>query len=121
MKSKSTMYRQGDVLVERVGSLPSKVKKAAKRRVILAHGEVTGHAHAIADVPVSAETHKDGSLVFRPEQAQGAPIQVSAMEIQSALAALKHDEHATIPLEAGQYRVTRQREYSPEAVRNVAD
>ena len=32
-----------------------------------------------------------------------------------------HDEHATIALPPGKYRITRQREYSPEAIRNVAD
>jgi hypothetical protein len=32
-----------------------------------------------------------------------------------------HQEHATIELPAGNYRAIRQREYSPEAIRNVAD
>ena len=35
--------------------------------------------------------------------------------------ALKHEEHATVPLPKGVYRVVQQREYSPEAIRNVAD
>jgi hypothetical protein len=117
----SKQYRQGDVLVERVGPLSTALPKSKAKRVILAHGEVTGHAHAIADAPVAANTHDDGSLVFAPEQAQGAPIQVSAMEIKGALAALKHDEHSAISLAGGTYKVTRQREYSPEAIRNVAD
>jgi hypothetical protein len=36
-------------------------------------------------------------------------------------ALLTHDEHAPIPLPAGAYRVVRQREYTPEQVRDVAD
>lgn len=103
-------YRQGDVLIERVGSLPAKRTKLAreKGRVILAHGEVTGHAHAIS------EKHCD--LFESAEQ-----IGVTFLEVREAVAALKHDEHSTIELPPGNYRVTRQREYSPEAIRNVAD
>ena len=36
-------------------------------------------------------------------------------------AALTLDEHATIMVQPGAYRVTRQREYAPEEVRYVAD
>jgi hypothetical protein len=36
-------------------------------------------------------------------------------------AALAHDEHATIMLPPGNYRIVRQREYSPEEIRDVAD
>ena len=46
---------------------------------------------------------------------------VTYLEIQQAVVALKHDEHSTIELPQGNYRVTRQREYSPTAIRNVAD
>jgi hypothetical protein len=35
--------------------------------------------------------------------------------------ALEHDEHDTIAIPPGNYKVIRQREYSPEAIRNVAD
>jgi len=34
---------------------------------------------------------------------------------------LEHDEHDPIPLPRGNPEVIRQREYSPEAIRNVAD
>ena len=51
-----THYRQGDVLILRVNSVPDglKVEPRDNGRVILAYGEVTGHAHAIADHRVSA-------------------------------------------------------------------
>ena len=35
--------------------------------------------------------------------------------------AVTHEEHASIQLPKGNYRIVRQREYSPEAIRNVAD
>lgn len=103
-------YRQGDIMIERINALPSGLKKIAREsgRVILAHGEVTGHAHAIMDKDVdlhSTDLHPD----------------VTFLEVRQAMALLQHDEHSTIELTKGNYRVTRQREYSPEAIRRVAD
>ena len=48
--SNPTMYRQGDVLIVRVDEIPADAKliNRTKRGVILAEGEVTGHAHRIA-------------------------------------------------------------------------
>lgn len=111
MKSKQQIhYRQGDVLIERIEALPAQLKKLPreKRQVVLAHGEVTGHAHAIAD------KHVD---LFAAESDPG----VTFLEVREAVAALKHEEHATIKLPPGNYVVRRQREYSPEEIRNVAD
>lgn len=103
---KKQMYRQGDVLIERVSTKPAgKLVPREGGRVILAHGEVTGHAHAIAS---------QGAALYRDNG-------VTTLEITEAMAALKHEEHATIDLPKGIYQVTRQREYSPEAIRNVAD
>jgi hypothetical protein len=110
MKTKSTIYRQGDVLIERVPSLPASRKsiKRENHRVILAHGEVTGHAHAI-DSP-------DAYLYETAEEAG-----VTYLEVKEAMAALVHQEHATIELAPGCYRVTRQKEYSPAEIKRVAD
>jgi len=116
MKSKNKKLvpfhaRQGDVLITRIASLPASLNKVPRDsgRVILAYGEVTGHSHALAD------KHCE---LFTPT-VPGAS--VTYLEITEAIAALTHDEHATIQLEPGVYEITRQREYSPEAIRNVAD
>lgn len=104
--------RQGDVLLARVPSLPADatLRPRESGRVILAHGEVTGHAHAIADAP-DAPT---AALLDAPDGL--AYLRVDA------LSQLVHDEHSTIVLEPGVYRVTRQREYDDEAeFRQVAD
>lgn len=108
MKTKPTIYRQGDVLLQRVENTPTNLTPIPREggKVVLAHGEVTGHAHAIADSGV--RFGRDGSGV-------------TYLEIADALAMLTHQEHGTIELPKGTYRVTRQREYSPEAIRNVAD
>lgn len=73
MKNKKNQYRQGDVLVERVGPLPTDLTKIAREngRVILAHGEVTGHAHAIEDPGTDLLAAKNGERFLRVE---GTPI-----------------------------------------------
>jgi hypothetical protein len=114
MKSKmltpKVHYRQGDVLIERIPSLPAGLKKIAREngRVILAHGEITGHAHAIAAPNADLYSAVDsGDVTF--------------LEIRKAVVALQHDEHATVTLPPGSYAVRRQREYAPEEIRRVAD
>lgn len=102
--------RQGDVLIVRVDSIPPAAAARPREggRVILAHGEVTGHAHAIADTP----TAPTAALL---DTSEATYLRVDA------LSRLVHDEHDAIALEPGSYRVIRQREYSPEAIRQVAD
>lgn len=45
--NKTLLFRQGDVAIESISSLPAGLRKAPLEdgQVILAHGEVTGHAH----------------------------------------------------------------------------
>jgi hypothetical protein len=96
-------FRQGDVLVQEISKIP-KDAEPQQGRVILAHGEVTGHCHEIAGK--AAKLLTEGEDLFlelaKPKE-------------------LTHQEHGPINIPAGSYQVVRQREYSPEAVRNVAD
>lgn len=99
-------YRQGDVLIIGTEEIPSDAKQQRRTgRIVLAYGEVTGHAHAIHD------THVE--LFQRGEQA--------FLRIDSAPASLTHEEHDAITLPPGCYEVRRQREYAPEEIRQVAD
>lgn len=99
-------FRQGDVLIERVEKIPVGMQKQhAKGRIILAHGEATGHHHSLA---------RDAADWWKGEGEE------QFLEL-SRPASVTHQEHAAVELPAGRYRVTRQREYSPEAIRNVAD
>lgn len=100
-----TMIRQGDVLLVRVRKPKMSREVENGPRLILAHGEVTGHAHVLTS---------EESVVH---EAAG----VTLLEVRAAMAALIHDEHATIQIQRGWYEVRRQREYSPEAIRNVTD
>ena len=104
------MYRQGDVLIVPVKALPKNLEPVDREqgRVILAYGEVTGHAHAIKDQKAALFRDPKLAAIFMNVSADG-PV------------ALEHEEHATIHIPPGNYQVIRQREYSPEAIRNVAD
>lgn len=113
-------YRQGDVLLFPVGAVPKKLAPVAREngRLILAHGEVTGHAHAIVDERaelVGLVPEQDGFVTA--DQAAELYLMVHG----DGPVDLVHDEHDTIPVEAGAYRVVRQREYAPEQNRMVAD
>jgi hypothetical protein len=102
-------FRQGDVLLVEVARGPSDARPVQREagRLVLAHGEVTGHAHVIAAAAAELVT---------PEQADELYLLVYGDDI-----VLEHEEHDAIPLPPGHYRVIRQREYTPESVRFVAD
>ncbi|MEV6560934.1 hypothetical protein AB0M22_34800 [Nocardia sp. NPDC051756] len=108
------MYRQGDVLIVPLAesAVPETAVRAASEprdargRLVLALGEVTGHAHAI---PSPGRLIREASafgpmLLHLPEGGR-----------------VVHEEHAAIMLPQGWYRVVRQREYVPGSVRIVAD
>lgn len=105
------MFRQGDVLIVPVSKMPTTASEPVAReqgRIVLAHGEVTGHAHAI-------RTEK--AALFRDPKLAAIFLHVTG----DAPALLEHEEHSTIALAPGDYEIIRQREYSPEAIRQVAD
>ena len=103
------MFRQGDVSIIPVTSLPADLVPVPRDagRVVLAYGEVTGHAHAIAS--------PDAELFATTADAVDRFLRVRSQ------VALQHEEHATITLPPGDYIVRRQREYQPVAFRQVAD
>ncbi len=103
------MFRQGDVLIARVARIPKGLTQVPKDkgRVILAYGEVTGHAHAVL-----------GDVEFLAADLADLEQRFLRVEVEAQIV---HDEHDTITLPKGNYRVIRQREYTPEAIRLVAD
>lgn len=96
--------RQGDVMIVSTNAIP--ITAVKQEQCVLALGEVTGHAHQI---------HEEAFLYV---DADGTKY----VEVYGEEATLKHEEHGPIVLPGPAiYRVTQQREYSPEAIRNVAD
>lgn len=95
------MIRHGDVQIIKTDSIPKDAKKLNRKE--LAFGEVTGHAHR-TDLGELFET-KDGKLYLKV----------------SKLAKVSHEEHKTVTLKPGCYRVAIKRQYTPtgwEAVRD---
>lgn len=115
MKKLDTV-RQGDVLLVYLGDEEvngTHEVEAKDGRVVLAYGEVTGHAHAI---------YGGGAKLFRfdPDKGYQGMVADAVLKVEQPTA-LKHEEHAEIPLPAGNYLVIRQVEYTPEELRRVAD
>lgn len=105
MKTKASktplQVRQGDVFLERVEKIPAglKERKRDKGRVILAYGEVTGHAHAIEeDASAAIFDGVEDDFYLRIGSPTG----------------LVHEEHARIDLPEGLYRGRIQREWSDD-------
>lgn len=105
--------RQGDVMIRAVAAIPSNAQDVTPQndRIVLAHGEVTGHAHAIAF----------GEAREFSFAAAGAAVRRFLSVVAKAGATVRHEEHAPIPLPPGTYEIIQQREYAPEGLRNVAD
>jgi hypothetical protein len=97
--------RQGDVYLIPVESIPDSAKPVAREggRVILAHGEVTGHAHAIT-AP---------SAVLLAVPGKTAEVVDRFLRLRSK-ATLRHEEHGHIEVPAGCYRVVVHEEWSDE-------
>ncbi|HZD08626.1 MAG TPA: hypothetical protein VE176_10275 [Candidatus Limnocylindrales bacterium] len=108
-----TILRQGDVLLVRVDALPKGARDITEDgRIVLAEGEMTGHAHAVHE-PLTKATPNGKARLWNA----GDERYIQVLETT----ALRHEEHAAIPLEPGVYRVGLQREYSPDEIRSVAD
>ena len=99
-------------------------------RIVLAYGEATGHHHEV----VAGETAREMPVAQFFEDPSGRRVLLAL-----APCVLRHQEHGPIvlepdrtvqirqgdvfltPLGRGAWEVTRQREYTPEAIRNVQD
>jgi hypothetical protein len=95
------MFRQGDVLITRIARLPEGMNER-QSKIILA-GEGTRHAHRLLQGRVLEDER--GALFLEVLQHTH----------------VVHEEHNPLTLEPGYYQIIRQREYTPEAIRNVED
>ena len=103
-------YRQGDVMIVPAESIPATASPVARDagRIVLAYGEVTGHAHAIASPDAELLATATAEAADR------------WLRVRSTVT-LAHEEHTAIVIPPGEYRVIRQREFDPQLARQVAD
>lgn len=127
-----TILRQGDVLLVAVlgGLHRANIVPRDNQRVVLAYGEVTGHSHAIAEPSATLTVNDHRSEMAEAARALlaevGLTTEVRDEDVVGVLevpvpAELVHEEHGTIALDAPRYVVLRQKEYAPDAIRQVAD
>lgn len=96
-------YRHGDLLLESCESIPEGAKE--KGDGVLLEGEITGHAHRVG---VGGKVYTVAGKTF--------------LYVGGKVAPLTHEEHKTIEIPKGTYKVIRQREYDPyKGIRNVQD
>lgn len=107
MKQKQFQAHQGDVYIRRVDTVSGVEVPREAGRVILAYGEVTGHAHAITS---------NRAAMFR-DDALGRTF----VTVEGENAVVTHEEHAAVVLPPGLYEVTLQAQYTPSEIKRVVD
>jgi hypothetical protein len=103
----SLQYRQGDIWIESAKFSPKGQTKRIETGIV-AYGELTGHSHKIVSPHVELLVDEAGKIWAR----SSVPFK------------MEHDEHGPIDFPAGEYCISRQREYDPlsaEKERQVAD
>ena len=112
MKTFKRQAAQGDILITRVEMLPEGAKKQTptKEGHIVAHSE-TGHHHTVQPKGVDFyHAANDDMIMYLVVENEADLIHNRG-----------HDTHEPIHFDAGIYEIRRQREYTPEGWRRVAD
>jgi hypothetical protein len=104
------MYRQGDVLIvpcEKLNFAGAGLHEVPREngRVILAHGEQTGHSHAIGAPAAVLFRNSFGALFLHAPDG----------------ATVEHEEHKALELPSGDFSVTTQRRADPERTVRASD
>lgn len=101
-------YQQGDVIIERVGSIPKgKEVQSKERGFVLAEGETTGHAHVITATNDVYMVQTDTDIYLHVKRK----------------VPLKHEEHTFIEIEPGDYKIRKvmERDHFSRITREVLD
>lgn len=117
MRTFKNQAAQGDLFLRRIDKLPKGLKAMSVKdgKYIVAHSE-TGHHHAIEARPNVVVYATDDPLVSYLQVVEAT----DAME--TILEHLRNfDTHESIKIAPGNYEIRRQREYTPEGWRRVAD
>ena len=112
MKTFKKQAAQGDILITRVDELPKDVAKQepTKEGYIVAHSE-TGHHHTVQPHGVDFyHAANDPMIMFLVVEDEADFIHYRG-----------HDTHEPLRFDKGVYEIRRQREYTPEGWRRVAD
>ena len=106
------IYRHGDVGITPINKLPSELAQKYKgNSFVLAYGEQTGHKHLLTMSP--------HAFVEVLENSQNQ----SFLKIWGGVGTLTHEEHKTITIQPGIYKINTEREYDyfMEEIKRVTD
>jgi hypothetical protein len=131
MPTPPPVFRQGDVCLLQVDSMPSDcvLVPDQQSKITLAWGEMTGHHHRIEDHAAArqGEARQAGDAVktlIASTQAKARLWRARSgdrfLEVVEPVT-LQHEEHTAHSLPPGIYKLPRQVEYTPTAFRPVAD
>ena len=114
------VYRQGDIILERVDKVPGGYILAATNLSI--KGE-TGNAHVLeAKVYRSSRSKAEGNPRTTVKVGTRAfPVAQEYVVVDKDSMAMTHTEHPALPIERGTYRIRRVRTFTPERPRLVND
>lgn len=102
--------QQGDVVMKSIQEFPKgeRVMDDQMKSKILAYGEVTGHAHRLADPDNAVETFRILNVIY--------------MNVNRPTM-LGHEEHKTIEIPPGKYEIgiVRETDHMAGVTRQVAD
>ena len=107
------MYRHGDLLITKINAIPEDTVQISDK--IIAEGEISGHKHEIFG---SAQVNIRPSFIGRQIN-ENSEVWFNAFdEIK-----LKHEEHKTLEIPKGVYKVTKEQQFDPfkELVMDVID
>lgn len=130
------VIRQGDVCLVPVSAIPPGAVevKSEEKRVVLAHGEVTGHAHAVYEDADKVKLWAVGKVKYLEVMAgamvtskitstivgeDGTPFDIGSESLPGVC--LKHEEHVHHVLPPGFYKLPVQVEYTPAELRKTQD
>lgn len=112
MKTFENQAAQGDILIRRIESLPNDAEKqsASEGQYVVAHSE-TGHHHTVSEKGVSFYHAANDPMIMY----------LVTEETADLVHNRNFDTHETIRFRPGIYEIRRQREYTPEGWRRIAD
>lgn len=119
---KNEIYRHGDMIIYKVGSVSAKNMSKNRKKLVVGLGEVTGHSH---DVVALENSEVIGMYDGDTEITENDLAEMDRLffEVKGEGAVITHEEHKPIYLNEGLYLRINQVEFNPftKALEKVRD
>ncbi len=116
-----SQIRQGDLLLIAIVCSLAAISTRKAKQIPLLEGEATSHMHAIeCETEIRRLEYDEKELQDFLESVGISATGICGLDVK-APARLTHQEHSVLDVPVGKYIAVRQREYTPEAIRNVQD